>query len=416
MADIFISYKKEDVLLTERIASALQGEGFSVWWDDGLTPREAWDATIEHEIAAAAAVVVLWTPRAVLSDWVRTEAHYAQDRGKLIPVLAEPCSIPIAFMLRQTVSLAGWQGERTDKQWRKLLTWIADITATKLGNANLPQALGTAQPNRFRDAVGFLSSGDPIVDGALINSSTPALTAFRDGEHMPVMRILPSGAFVLGSPAADPDRMPFEGPQKRIEIPAPFAMSVFPVPVGEYRALMGSLPSALAQIKQGTPAAAFIDALAPVTYVSFDDAQAFTARLSTETGEAYRVPSETEWEYACRASSRGRYAGGDTIDASRAVFAPATGPRAVGSFSANAFGLYDMHGNVREWTADLWHESYDATPSDGSPAIEGHGSMRVVRGGGWSDGAAMLRSAARMRGTQSSRVNVIGFRIVRALT
>ena len=75
-----------------------------------------------------------------------------------------------------------------------------------------------------------------------------------------------------------------------------------------------------------------------------------------------------------------------------------------------------MHGNVREWTGDLWHESYDMTPADGSAAMAGQGSMRVVRGGAWCDGAAMLRSAARMRATQFSRSNAIGFRVVRVLS
>ena len=139
------------------------------------------------------------------------------------------------------------------------------------------------------------------------------------------------------------------------------------------------------------------------------------ARLSAATGETYRLPSETEWEYACRAGSQSRYSFGDAIDASRAAFGSAIGPLAAGSFPPNAFGLHDMHGNIREWTADLWRESYDTTPQDGSAAITGHGSMRVVRGGAWCDGPAILRSAARMRATQSSRNSAIGFRVVRVL-
>ena len=91
--------------------------------------------------------------------------------------------IPLAFMLRQTVSLKTWRGDRSDRNWRKLLTWIADLASTKPGNANIPQALGAAQPNRFRDAIGHLPSGDPIVEGAFVNASTPAGTAFRDGEN-----------------------------------------------------------------------------------------------------------------------------------------------------------------------------------------------------------------------------------------
>ncbi len=431
MADIFISYKKEDFELAGRVVAALKLEGFEVWWDDGLTPKAAWDAALEREIAAAAAVVVLWTPRSVNSDWVRTEAHYALDRGKLVPAMMETCSIPLAFMLRQTVGLTQWRGDREDREWRKLLTWIADLASTKPGNANIPQALGPAQPNRFRDAVGHLPSGDPIVDGALVNAATPAGTAFRDGETGPVMRILPKGSFLLGSSTADPDRTPVEGPQKRIDIPAPFALGVFPVLTGEYGAFMEARTARAAtpppsrgffdrftRASPSVPALVPADPKAPVTEVSYADAEAYVARLAAQTGEPYRLPSEAEWEYACRAGSLGRYSFGDAIEEGQAHFSGAaapSGPQAAGKYKPNAFGLYDMHGNVREWTADLWHESYDMTPLDGRPAIEGHGSMRVVRGGGWCDGPLLLRSAARMRATETSRTKAIGFRVVRAL-
>ena len=429
MADVFISYKKEDAAGVELVAAKLREEGFSVWWDNDLTPRTAWDAALEREIAAAATVVVLWTPRSVNSDWVRTEAHYGQDRGKLIPVMLETCAIPLAFMLRQTVKLTEWRGDRTDRQWRKLLTWIADLVATKPGNANLPQALVAAQHNPYREAVGYLASGDRIVDGAFVNASTPAGTAFRDGETMPVMRILPGGAFLLGSPDTDPDRTSVEVPQRRVEIPVPIAMGIFPVLVSEYQAVMHALPQIgtadevsrgwfglFARTTSHASAPMAWDPAKPITYVSYDDAQAFVGRLTASTGHPYRIPSEAEWEYACRAGSQTRYTCGDTIDKTLAVLESETGIIAPGTFPPNAFGLYDMHGNVREWTADLWHESYDFTPLDGSPATQGYSSMRVVRGGGWSDSAAVLRSAARMRATQQSHAAVIGFRVVRALT
>jgi formylglycine-generating enzyme required for sulfatase activity len=424
MADVFISYKKEDFQLAERVIAALRAEGFSVWWDDSLTPKSAWDAELEREIAAAATVVVLWTPRSVVSEWVRTEAHYGHDRGKLVPVMLENCTIPLAFLLRQFINLTQWQGARDDRNWRKLLTWVADLAATKLGNANIPQALSAAQPNPFREVIGRLPSGDPIVDGALVNPSTPAGTAFRDGPSGPVMRILPKGSFLLGSSAADPDHSSFEGPQKRVEIPVPIAMGVSPLVGAKYEAIMGASPPVAkpaasrggwSPFRPPPPAPPARNPTLPVTGVSYDDAQAYLARLSAATGETYRLPSETEWEYACRAGTRTRYSCGDVIDARAAVFAPATGPVAPGAFPPNAFGLYDMHGNVREWTADLWHENYDMTPPDGSAATEGHSAMRVVRGGAWCDGPAMLRSAARMRATQSSGSPAIGFRVVRTL-
>ena len=132
----------------------------------------------------------------------------------------------------------------------------------------------------------------------------------------------------------------------------------------------------------------------PVTNISYDDAQIFVDKLSAACQQNYRIPSEAEWEYACRAGSGARYSSGDTIDQTRAAFALASGPVPVGAYPPNGFGLYDMHGNVREWAADLWHDSYDLTPQDGRPALDGHSSMRLVRGGGWRDSAVMLRSTA----------------------
>lgn len=428
MADIFVSYKKEDREIIENLVAALRSQGFTVWWDDGLTPRTAWDAALEREISAAATVVVVWTPRSVISDWVRTEAHYAQERGKLIPVMMEACTLPLAFLLRQTVNLGDWRGDGNSREWRKLLTWIDDLVGSKPGNANIPDRLGPAQPNRFREVVGHLPSGDPIVEGAFVNAATPAGTAFRDQAGFPVMRILPRGAFLMGSPPGDPDYASVEGPQKRVEIPVPFAMGVFSVLVSEYEAVVGKPPSIgpADTPSRGLfgflrPPAAPIAApksapsSAPVTHVSFEDAQTFVARISAAVGEAYRIPSEAEWEYACRAGSDRRFHFGDTLQTGVAAFALSAGPVVAGSFPPNAFGLYDMHGNVREWVADLWHESYVDIPLDGSPAVQGHGAMRVVRGGSWRDAAPLLRSAARLRATQSARTDVIGFRIARAL-
>ncbi len=431
MADVFVSYKREDSALANRVVNALRESGISVWWDDGITPRQAWDTEIEQAIAAASTVLVLWSPRSVTSEWVRTEAHYGKDRGKLVPAIVEPCTIPIAFTLTQTVNLAGWQGNRDDRQWRKLLTWITDLISTKPGNANLPQGLTAANTaNVYRDAIGTMHSGEPIYDGAFINPSTPPGTVFRDGDGMPVMRIVPKGSYLLGATIEDPDRAPYEMPQKRIDIPASFAIGVFPVLATEYVKITGlPVPAPPAPEPQrrwfnrfvASPAprpAAPAPAVAgiPVTSVSYDEAQAFVDRLSAASEQKYRIPSEAEWEYACRAGSITRYACGDTIDNSRALYGQSSGPAPVGTFPPNGFGLHDMHGNVREWTADLWHDNFDLTPQDGRPALDGHSSMRLVRGGGWRDSAMMLRSAARMRATQSIRTDLIGFRVARSVT
>ena len=167
------------------------------------------------------------------------------------------------------------------------------------------------------------------------------------------MRIVPKGAFLLGSPPSDPDHSAVEEPRKRIEIPSPFAIGIFPVLVSEYEALMGTLPKAAAQptASRGlfglfkhptsvpTVAPLSLDLSAPVNDVSYDEAAAFVSRLSAATGEPYRLPSETEWEYACRAGSQNRYSFGDTIDASKAAFGADAGPVVAGSFPPNSFGL-----------------------------------------------------------------------------
>lgn len=412
MADVFLSYKKENRARAEQIATALRSEGFSVWWDDSLTPKASWDSEIEHELSEASAAVVLWTPLSVASDWVRTEAHFAQDRGKLIPVMLESCKVPIAFMLKQTIDLTKWNGARDDRHWRKFLTWIADLAATKPGNANIPPALASAQTNPFRDVVGRLASGDPIVDGTLVNESTPAGTVFCDGKGLPPMRIVPKGGFLLGASERDPDRSPFEGPLKRVEIPAPFAIGVYPMLVSEYSQLAGAppKPSSGTAVMPGA-----LEPANPAVYISFDDSADAIAKLTAVTGMEYRMPSEAEWEYCCRARSQGRYALGDAIDTTQAHFASDAGPVPPTRFAPNAFGLHDMHGNVREWTADLWHDTYEFTPGDGRAALEGHGSMRVARGGCWWDQAAHLRSSARQRATRTTRSPMIGIRVARAL-
>jgi hypothetical protein len=328
LADVFISYKKEDRAHAERVAASFAADDISVWWDDDIRPREAWDKTIEREIGACAAVVVLWSARSVESDWVRTEAHFGHDRGKLAPAMIEPCERPIAFMLTQTVDLVGWSGERADPRWKKLAAWVADLTATRDAPPGAP--LSPAQ-NRFRQAVGRLASGEPVMDGAFVNLATPAGTIFRDGDLGPPVRVVPRGEFLIGAPASDPDRAAVEGPQKRIEIHRPFALGVYPVTRAEYAALMGEAPKPpapapaksggwFAKPKPAVAAALPADPALPVTYVSFDDAGAFAGRLSAETGQTYRLPSEAEWEYACRAGARSRYAWGDEVDPDRAHY------------------------------------------------------------------------------------------------
>jgi formylglycine-generating enzyme required for sulfatase activity len=410
MADVFISYTKSDARYAAQIAASLKKDGFSVYWDDNLTPRDAWDSALERELAAANAVLVLWTQRAVVSEWVRNEAQYALDRNKLLPVRLDNTPAPLGFAMRQTFDLSRWTGERADPVWRKVLTVLADMRGAQPGSNLREGPLQPALSNPFRTPLGHLRSGEPFYEGVLINALTPALTPFCDAEGLPVMRVIGAGSFMMGAAAADRDAATTELPQKHITIPTAFALGLYPVTMREYARWMPKSGVT------GTPDS-------PVTGISFAEAQAFTQRISEISGESYRLPSEAEWEYACRAGTRTRYACGDKIERRHAHFdnsrfddRPAPrGPAPVGDLPQNAFGLFEMHGNVREWTQDLWHESLMDTPGDASPMLRGHAAMRVVRGGSWADEAPTLRSSARARASEGTRAPQIGLRVARVI-
>jgi formylglycine-generating enzyme required for sulfatase activity len=151
----------------------------------------------------------------------------------------------------------------------------------------------------------------------------------------------------------------------------------------------------------------------PVECVSWEDAQAFCKKLSGLTGKAYQLPSEAEWEYACRAGTTGDYAG--ELDA-MAWYDKNSGSTThpVGQKQANRFGLYDMHGNVWEWCEDVWHNNYEGAPTDGSAWLsDGDSGRRVLRGGSWGNYEADARSAIRFRSVPGDNNYVyFGVRVV----
>ena len=164
----------------------------------------------------------------------------------------------------------------------------------------------------------------------------------------------------------------------------------------------------------------------PVINVSWEDAKAYAAWLSEQTGKRYRLPSESEWEYAARAGTETAYSWGNEIGVNRANGCDSgskwsgeqTAP--VGSFAANAFGLFDMHGNVNEWAEDCWHDSYKGAPTDGSAWTTNCSNrfllrVAVVRGGAWFNNPRYLRAAVRDWSRPSYRSFNLGFRLVRDL-
>lgn len=234
MADVFVSYKREDRAAVTAVVEALRSEGFSVWWDDAIGPDRAFDEIIEREIAAAKAVVVAWSPRAVKAEWVRTEAHYAADAGKLVPMMIAPCELPLAFRLKQTADLGGWAGDLADPRWRKLVSWVADRCAVDAPAAPAENAAPAADKHQ---RLGAFLSGEPVVAGEFVGLATPAGTLFRDGPDLPAMRIVPAGFAVIGGMAADPLASDSERPPASVAFARPFAMSALLVSNAEYLAV-----------------------------------------------------------------------------------------------------------------------------------------------------------------------------------
>jgi formylglycine-generating enzyme required for sulfatase activity len=233
--------------------------------------------------------------------------------------------------------------------------------------------------------------------------------------------LIPGGSFTMGSPDSELGRSD-EGPQREVNVSA-FLMGKYPVTQAQWKAV-AALPK-IGRDLDADPANFKGDNL-PVEQVRWDDAIEFCQRLSKQTGREYRLPSEAEWEYACRAETTTPFHFGETITTDLANYdgssAYGSGPKgqsrgkttAVGSFKiANAFGLYDMHGNVREWCLDHWHDSYEGAPTDGSAwTTGGDDASKVLRGGSWDDDPRNCRSANRLGYARDYRFNLIGFRLV----
>ena len=243
------------------------------------------------------------------------------------------------------------------------------------------------------------------------------------------MVAIPGGTFVMGSPNTEAERFDNEGPQQTVNIP-PFFMGKYEVTQAQYQAVMGNNP------------AFFKGAKRPVELISWDEAVKFCQKLSQKISKTCRLPSEAEWEYACRAGTTTPFYFGETITpdlvnydgnvsygaAPKGLYREQTTD--VGSFPPNAFGLYDMHGNVWEWCADPWHDNHEGAPSDGRVwdgssnnnryqnydllvNIKNDYRTRLLRGGSWNFDPAYCRSAIRDFSNAPDHANeYIGFRVV----
>ncbi|MFS0513600.1 SUMF1/EgtB/PvdO family nonheme iron enzyme [Nostoc sp. UIC 10607] len=229
---------------------------------------------------------------------------------------------------------------------------------------------------------------------------------------------IPSGIFQMGSPEGKATY--HEKPQHAVTVPA-FLMGKYPVTQAQWRSV-AALPQV--NIALNTEPSNFKGDNRPVEQVSWDEAVEFCQRLSVLTGHSYRLPSEAEWEYACRAGTMTEFYFGETLTPKLARCKANLGMALltmfggettfVGNYLPNSFGLYDMHGNVYEWCADYLHENYVSAPTDGTAwIVNGNSEKRICRGGSWDSFPGVCRAAYRYHNSPASRNDGnIGFRVV----
>jgi formylglycine-generating enzyme required for sulfatase activity len=240
-------------------------------------------------------------------------------------------------------------------------------------------------------------------------------------KHSLKMVTIPGGKFMMGAKSTEPGRYNRESPQHDVTV-TPFFIGAYPVTQKEWQ-IVANLPQI--ELKLNSNPSRFKGANRPVERVSWHEAVEFCARLSAFTGRQYRLPSEAEWEYACRAGTTTPFHFGETITSELANYRARSvyngGPKGeyrqetteINHFGiANAFGLSDMHGNVREWCQDHWHDNYEGAPMDGSAWIDGgNADRRVLRGGSWDYNPELCRSAYRYHFEPDAINDSLGFRV-----
>jgi formylglycine-generating enzyme required for sulfatase activity len=233
---------------------------------------------------------------------------------------------------------------------------------------------------------------------------------FRECTDCPEMIVVPAGEFMMGSLDDEKDREKSEGPRHKVTIAKSFAVAKFDATFDEWDACaaQGDCDPHISGFRRAR-------GRQPVIDVSWNDAQRYVAWLSMITGQPYRLLTEAEWEYSARAGTMTAYYWGDEIGKGNTNW-NGEQPMPVGSFAANAFGLYDMAGNVFQWLQDCYQNNYNDATVDGSAWTSGDCSLRLIRGGSWLNLPRYLRSASRDRAATDYRSDYLGFRVGRTLT
>jgi len=371
---------------------------------EGLSPRvtQALRQGLAVQSARRASSIEVW--QRVLLVESKTETK-AQVEPWLRPVLqdvtsVEPGGMPRYKRFRAVALLWLILGVMTwayqiEKSLRSLnpFAGIEDLESMQFPSdpGNPFDGIEYAEPEKYSSGHA-ITAGDVGPSTAITDFACPATAC----EVCPEMVRLPGGSFLMGSPESEPGRDSDER-QHRVTVSA-FAIGKYEVTQAEWRAVMGNNPSDFAGCDR-----------CPVEQVSWNDVQQYLGKLNARTGQRYRLPTEAEWEYACRAWGSETFCGADSPDPVAWYYDNWGGKtHTVGQKLANRFGLHDMTGNVWEWTCSAYTERYDG---EERTCTNDASSRRVLRGGSWLDRTDLVRSAYRGRLDPTDRNNLLGFRL-----
>jgi formylglycine-generating enzyme required for sulfatase activity len=420
-SNIFISYSKDDRERIQPLIRVLTEQGYKVFWDRTIPIGQTWRNYIATKIDDSEIFLLVWTRASVESKWVLEEADRAKGSGKIVlPVRLDDVPVPLGYSTYQAADLVDWKGDSSDRELKQLLRAMkggaADGVETQTPHHQMAESSWWQRFSRLQISV-ILVVAVAVVAVSLI--AYQYFTAPVFVPSYPDLVNLKAGCYMRGSPI---EQRHSERPYREVCIQADFKISSTEVTFDQY------LTYAQEEIRPMPDDEDWGRGSRPVIHVNYLDAQEYARWLSRQElpgADHCRLPTEAEWEYAARAAKDTDYGIGDgrnirERDKANCKDCQKDWPRStlpVKQFKANAWGLYDMHGNVWEWVQDCWRDNYDMAPVDGS-AFEFDDSMqcgrRVIRGGSWEDSVDTLRSSHRTREkpVQSKQMDNIGFRVV----
>jgi formylglycine-generating enzyme required for sulfatase activity len=387
--EVFLSYSHKDDELRQELSSHLSilTHLIKPWDDRAIDAGAEWAQEIAQNLERAEIILLLVSANFMNSDYCygvemeKALKRHQSQTAQVIPIIIRTCN------------------------WQK--SPLGQLQAIPIDNRSVASYLNPFERDDcWFQVIQKVEKAAEQIKNHKIETMDVFSADLGSGVFLEMVKI-PGGSFLMGSPDGQGDDE--EHPQHLVTVPE-FFMGKYPVTQAQWRSI-AALPSVAITLE--LEPSGFKGADRPVENVTWYQAVEFCQRLSRLTSGEYRLPSESEWEYACRANTVTQFYFGDTLEANFANFRETVGQTtAVGSYPPNAFDLYDMHGNVLEWCQDNWHTGYQGAPTDGSAWIDSGASRRMVRGGCWDLNPRYCRSADRSYPNPDFQYDFLGFRVV----